>query len=122
MKLVERRITLSTGEGHEYRPFPDLRSVPEAGRPSEQFKNHGRACTQVLFLCKEELGFFSLFRNSDRLASNFPWSEEPSTAWLGPFHCRRSPLLKTGFFRQVMELKMQRKNSGSALHFDKPHL
>jgi hypothetical protein len=28
---------------------------------------------------------------------------------------RRSSLLKTGFFRQVMELKIRRKNPGSAL-------
>jgi hypothetical protein len=33
----------------------------------------------------------------------------------GTFHGRRSPLLKTGFFRQVRELKIQRKNPGSAL-------
>jgi hypothetical protein len=44
---------------------------------------------------------FSLFRNSDRLA--------------GTFHRRRSGLLKTSFFRQVRELKIQRKNPGSAL-------
>jgi hypothetical protein len=32
-------------------------------------------------------------------------------------HSRRSPpILKIGFFRQVMELKIQRKNPGSALH------
>jgi hypothetical protein len=46
------------GEGPEYRPFCDLRSVLEAGRPMEQVENHGGACTQVLFLCKVELGFF----------------------------------------------------------------
>ncbi len=33
----------------------------------------------------------------------------------GTFHRRRSPLLKTGFFRQIRELKIQRKNPGSAL-------
>jgi len=38
----------SIGEGLEYRPFHDLRSVPEAGR----------ACTLVLFLGKGKLGFF----------------------------------------------------------------
>jgi hypothetical protein len=27
-------------------------------------------------------------------------------------------LLKTGFFRQVRELKMQKKNPGSAFHHD----
>ncbi len=51
------RGVLSTGEGPEYRPFRDLRSVPEAGRPREQVKNEGRACTQVLFVRKAELGF-----------------------------------------------------------------
>jgi hypothetical protein len=35
-----------------------LRSAPEAGRPREQVENHRRACTQVLFLCTAELGFF----------------------------------------------------------------
>ncbi len=29
----------------------------------------------------------------------------------GTFHRRRSPLLKTGFFRQVMELKIQKEKS-----------
>jgi hypothetical protein len=29
-------------------------------------------------------------------------------------HRRRSPSLKTGFFRQVRELKIERKNCGSA--------
>jgi len=43
------------GEGLEYRPFHDLRSVPKAKGTG---RNSGRACTQVLFLCKAELGFF----------------------------------------------------------------
>jgi hypothetical protein len=34
----------------------------------------------------------------------------------GTFHGRRSRLLKIGFFREVRELKIQRKNPGSALH------
>ncbi len=56
---VSARFTHSSiGEGPEYRPFRDLRSVPEAGRPREPVKNHGRGCTQVLFLHKAELGFF----------------------------------------------------------------
>jgi len=42
----------------EYRPFHDLRSVPESGRLREQVENHRRACTQVLFLRKAELRFF----------------------------------------------------------------
>jgi hypothetical protein len=45
---------LSVGEGPEYRPFRDLRSVPQAGRPREQFENRRR----VLFLRTAELGFF----------------------------------------------------------------
>jgi hypothetical protein len=36
----------------------DLRSMPKAGRLREQVENHRRACTQVLFLRKAELGFF----------------------------------------------------------------
>jgi hypothetical protein len=74
--------------------------------------------------------FYSVKRNSDRLAGTFRWSEHPSTAWLvpstsartsqcsltGTFHRRRSRLLKIGFFRQVRELKIQRKNPGNALH------
>ncbi len=32
----------------------------EAGRLREQVDNHGRACTQVLFLSKVKLGFFHL--------------------------------------------------------------
>jgi len=32
--------------------------VPKAGKLREQIENYGRACTQVLFLHKAELGFF----------------------------------------------------------------
>ncbi len=32
--------------------------MPEPGRPMEQVKNHGGACTQVLSLCRAELNFF----------------------------------------------------------------
>ncbi len=83
---------------------PVLRSVHEAS--STQVENHGRVYTQVLFLRKEELGFFSLSRNSDRQAGYLL-----STSLAGTFHRRRPRLLKTGFFRQVRELK----NPGSAL-------
>ncbi len=91
--------------------------MPKAGRPREQVKNHKRACTQVIFH-KAGLGFFYFL--------------EIATGWLvqkylllvrrsqyslaGTFHCRRSCLQKTGLFRQVRELKIQRKNLGSALH------
>jgi hypothetical protein len=51
-------ITGGFGFLFEYRPFADLRSMPEGGRLREQIENHRRACTQVLFLHKAELGFF----------------------------------------------------------------
>jgi hypothetical protein len=57
-KTPNKSNNLWIGEGAEYRPFHDLRSVPQAGRLSEQVENDGRACTQVLFLRKAELGFF----------------------------------------------------------------
>jgi hypothetical protein len=75
---------LSIGERPEYRPFHDLRSVPKAGRPREQVENHRRACIQVLFLRKAELGIFFTFLNSDMLVSTFRWSKDPSIAWLVP--------------------------------------
>jgi hypothetical protein len=39
----------------------------------------------------------------------------------GTFHRRRSCLLKTGFFRQARELKLQRKNPGGALRLKKKY-
>jgi len=84
--------------------------VSEAGRPREQVENYGpkeqvenngRACTQVLFLRKAELGFFSLFRNSDRLAGYLP------PGYLPPQKISLAEN-KIGFFRQVRELKIQR--------------
>jgi hypothetical protein len=99
----------------EYRPFRDSRSMPEDSTPKEQVSNHGRACTQVLSLSKAELGFFHFL--------------EIATGWLVPsagqkipvqlgwyLPRRRSHLLKTSFFTQVREMKIQRKNPGSALH------
>jgi hypothetical protein len=86
----------------------DLRSVPEADRSREQVQKHGRACTQVLFLCKAELGLFHFL--------------EIMTGWLVPsagqkitIEPGRSRSLKTGFFRQVRELEIQKKNPSSAL-------
>jgi hypothetical protein len=66
-----------------------------------------RACTLVLFLLKAELRFFHFL--------------EIVTGWLagwlagGTFHRRRSHLLKTGFFCQVREMKIQRKNKIQAV-------
>jgi hypothetical protein len=54
---------LCIGEGPEYRPFHDLRSVPKTGKGlySGPFPRESRA------------GIFSLFRNSDRLVGTFSW-------------------------------------------------
>jgi len=52
--------------------------VPEASRPREQVENHGRACTQVLFLHKAELGFFHFL--------------EIVTGWLVPSTGQKIPL------------------------------
>jgi hypothetical protein len=85
-------------------------------QPREQVENHGRACTQVLFLSKAELGFFhsSVFLKSEKIVKIFSTAVDPSSL-ADIFHCKRSRLLKTSFFRQVRELKIQRKNRGSAL-------
>jgi hypothetical protein len=83
--------------------------LPKACRPREKVKNHGRACTEVLFLGTQSW-VFSLFRNSDRLAGAFRWSEDPSIAWLVP-STAEDPLAENRFFRQVRELKMQRKKA-----------
>jgi hypothetical protein len=75
--------------------------VPKAGRSREQLEKHRTTGTQVLFQSTAELGFFHFL--------------EIVTGWLvpsaGTFHRRRSPLLKTGFSRQIRELKLQMKNS-----------
>jgi hypothetical protein len=63
------------------------------------------------FPSKAELGFFSLLRNSDRYLQLVRRSQY---SLVGTFHHRRSRLLKRGFFRPVMELKIQMKNPGSA--------
>jgi hypothetical protein len=65
---------LCIGEGPEYRPFCDLRSVPKTrkGLYLGPFPRESRA------------GIFSLFRNSGRLVGTFSWLEDPSTAWLVP--------------------------------------
>jgi hypothetical protein len=52
------------------------------------------------------------FRNSDWLVGTFRWSEDSSRVWLVPSPHRRSHLLKRGFFRQVRELKIPKKQFG----------
>ncbi len=93
-----------TWEAPEHRLFPHLRYVPKAGKAREQVK----------------MGFFHFL--------------EIVTSWLVPSAGQmiliqpswylphsRSCLLKTGFFRQVRELQMQRKNPGSALWWVNQH-
>ncbi len=70
--------TLYTGDGPEYKPFRDLRSVPEARRPNEQVENNERPFTQVLFLRKAELGFFHVL--------------EIVTGWLVPSDGQKIPV------------------------------
>jgi hypothetical protein len=62
-------VSLCIGEGPEYRPFRDFRPVPRA-----HISIHRRACTPM----RRRAGIFSLFRNSDRLAGTFRWSEDPT--------------------------------------------
>ncbi len=99
--------SLCIGEGPEYRPFRDFRNVPEAGSRGNTSKIREGPVLSGHFPMERRAGIYSLFRNSDRLA--------------GTFHRRRSRLLKTGFFRHVRELKIQRKNPGSALRVLKHH-
>ncbi len=86
-----------------------------------------RACVQVLFLSKTELGFFHCFRNSDSLCL-LPSADQKIPMQPGwylrqqkiPFAENR--FLQTGFFRHVRELKIQRKNPGSALRIRRDRL
>jgi hypothetical protein len=74
-----------------YRPFCDLRSVPESSRLRDQVESHRRAYTDVLFLCKAELRFFHC------LEIVTGWlvpsaAEDPTTAWLVPSTGQKIPL------------------------------
>jgi hypothetical protein len=107
------------GEGPQHRPFCDLRYVPEASRLREQVDNGGRACIQVLLLSRAELGFFHFLEIVKGWLVPSTISEKKPVrrsqySLADTFDCRRSCLLKTGFFRQVRELKIRRKNLGSA--------
>jgi hypothetical protein len=71
----------------------------------EHVKNHRRACTQVLFLSKAEVGFFLLFRNSDRLAGNVRWSEDPSRAWLVTSAGQKTPV-EPGWYLPLQKIPL----------------
>ncbi len=83
LNLLVPRV-FCVGEGPEYRLFRDMRCVPKAGRQREQVENQRRTSTQVLFLCKAELGFFHFFEIVTGWLVPFSWSEDPNTTWLIP--------------------------------------
>ncbi len=76
----------SVGEGPEYRPFGDLRFVPEAGKAREQIENHRTARIQVLFLGKAALGFFHFL--------------ELVTGWLVPSDGQKIPVQPSRYLPQ----------------------
>ncbi len=95
-------------------PFCNFRSVPRRVCRRDRLKI-AEGLYSGPFLKYSRAGIFPLFRNNDRPAGTFHWSKESSLA--GTFHRGRFRLLKTGFFGQVMELKIRRKNPSSALLF-----
>jgi hypothetical protein len=84
---------LSIGEGPEYKPFHDLRSVPGAGRLREQVENHGRACTQVLSLCRVEQSW------------DFFTFSKLVTGWLVPFAGQKIPL-QPGWYLPLQKIPL----------------
>ncbi len=78
--------------GRPHSNFTICNNVPDDSTPSQQVENHRRACTQVPFVRKARI--FFTFRNSDRPADTFLWSEIP----------------------------LQMKNARSALRMTKSHL
>ncbi len=104
-------------EEPEYRPLCDLRC-----RLRDQVENYWRAYTQVLFLRKAELGFFHCLEivtgwlvpsAGQKIPVQPGWylplARRSQYSLAGTFDCKRSHLLKTGFFREVRELKIQGK-------------
>ncbi len=65
--------------------------MPEAGRPREQVENHRRACTQVLFLSKAELGFFHFL--------------EIVTGWLVPSAGQKIPV-QPGWYLPLQKIPL----------------
>jgi hypothetical protein len=93
-RIKNRRFSYITsfgiGEGPEYRPFCDLRSVPETSRPREQVKNHGRACTQVLSLRKALPGIFHFLEILTGRLWYLPLVRRSQYSLAGTFHRTRS--------------------------------
>jgi hypothetical protein len=80
-------------EGPQYKPFHDLRSVPGAGRLREQVENHGRACTQVLSLCRVEQSW------------DFFTFSKLVTGWLVPFAGQKIPL-QPGWYLPLQKIPL----------------
>jgi hypothetical protein len=134
MYLPKSTGSLRTGERPEYTGASMIWDLcPRPVDPREQVKNHGRACTQstegpvlsprkglysVLFLRKAELGIFSLFKNSDKLAGTFHWSGYPSTA-SSYFPPQKIPLAENRFLQVGNgSWKCKGENPGSALRLN----
>jgi len=63
--------------------LPGFEICAQGRKAEEQVKNHGRACTQVFFPGKAELGFFHFLEIV--IGWLVPWTkEDPSTARLVP--------------------------------------
>ncbi len=80
-KKTKRALCL--GEGPEYRPFCNFRSVPRRVCGRNRLKI-AEGLYSGPFLKYSRAGIFPLFRNSDRPAGTFRGSKESSTAWLVP--------------------------------------
>jgi hypothetical protein len=107
-------------------PFKVMSPTYLSRRAASDVKTKGslyrrRACSVLrsFSYVKQGWGFFHFLEIVTGLAGTFHWSEDPSTALAGTFHRRRSSrLLKTGFFTQVRELKIQRKKKSRQCFMD----
>ncbi len=94
-----KKGALCIGEGPEYRPFCNFRSVPRRVCRRNRLKI-AEGLYWGPFLKYSRAGIFSLFRNSDRLAGTFHWSKESSTVepgWYLP--PRKIPLAENRFLQ-----------------------
>jgi hypothetical protein len=92
---------------------------PKTGIKAKKQKNGAGGSMLGRFPMESRAGIYSLFRNSDRAGWYLPLVRRSHYSLAGTVHRRRSPLLKTGFFRLVRGLKIQRKNPGHALRLVK---
>jgi hypothetical protein len=74
----KKKRALCIGEGPEYRPFCNFRSVPRPVCRGKRLKIAEGLCTQVLFLSEAELGYFHFL--------------EIVTGWLAPSKGQKNPV------------------------------